>query len=103
MNLQAYVAERSRREPRFQIERDVAAVELTLGETLFRRRHERELSLAQLAEATAIPEERLEAIEEGGRSTRYCGSCTPWMSLSRSTPTSPLLPAWRWKPSRQRT
>jgi transcriptional regulator with XRE-family HTH domain len=65
MSHRDYIADRARREPRFTAERQAAAAELALGDALVRRRHESHLTLSQLAEETGIPEERLEAIEEG--------------------------------------
>jgi hypothetical protein len=65
MSHRDYIADRERREPRFAAERQVAAAELTLGEALVHRRHQWNLTFAQLAEQTGIPEDRLEAIEEG--------------------------------------
>ena len=65
MSHQRYITERQQRDPRFGAERQVAAAELLLGETLVRRRHEMSISLAQLAAKTGIAEERLEDIEAG--------------------------------------
>jgi transcriptional regulator with XRE-family HTH domain len=71
MRHQDYVNERSRREPRFQAERQAAAAELALGEALVLRRHERGVSLADLADVTGISEARLESIEEGDSMTLH--------------------------------
>jgi transcriptional regulator with XRE-family HTH domain len=71
MSHQRYVTERQQREPRFGAERQVAAAEFFLGETLARRRHELNVSLAQLAATTGITEERLEEIEAGDSLTLH--------------------------------
>ena len=65
MKHEPYVAERTAREPRFADERKAAAAELALGELLVRRRVERDVSLASLAELTGISESRLDDIEAG--------------------------------------
>jgi transcriptional regulator with XRE-family HTH domain len=59
------VESRLQREPRFREELASANAELALGEAIVHRRHERNLSLEQIADLTGIPMERLEAIEAG--------------------------------------
>lgn len=71
MSHRNYVADREQREPRFTVERQAAIAELALGEALVRRRHEWNITLAQLAKQTGISEERLEAIEEGESMTLH--------------------------------
>ena len=65
MSIDSYVQERSAREPRFGNEVAVARSELDLATSLTRWRHNREMTLGQIAEITGMPEERIEAIEEG--------------------------------------
>lgn len=68
---ETYVAERTAREPRFADERKVASAELALGESLVRRRVDRDVSLARLSELTGIPETRLDDIEAGDALTLH--------------------------------
>ena len=71
MSHRDYVRERGQREPRFAVERQAMDAELALGEAIVRRREERAISVAELADVTGIPAERLEAIEEGDTLTLH--------------------------------
>ena len=65
MNIDLYVQERTAREPRFGNEVAAARSELDLATALVQWRHNREMTLGQIAEITGMSEERIEAIEEG--------------------------------------
>jgi transcriptional regulator with XRE-family HTH domain len=71
MSHRDYIADRIRREPRFQAELEVAEAELAIGELLVNRWHEKNLSIAQLMELTGISQERLEAVEAGDSMTLH--------------------------------
>jgi transcriptional regulator with XRE-family HTH domain len=60
-----YVADRTAREPLFENERNAAAAELMLSGAIAARRQSLKVSLEHLANETGIPEDRLEAIEDG--------------------------------------
>jgi hypothetical protein len=69
MSIDRYIQERSAREPRFAHEVAVARSELDLATSLVRWRHDRRLTLGQIAELTGMTEERVQAIEDGGGMT----------------------------------
>ena len=69
MRHQEYIARRSEQDPNFRLELAIATAELKLATAIAERRLSREISVGEVAEATGISVERLEAIEEGDNVT----------------------------------
>lgn len=65
MRREEYVAARRARSPRFALQEAVATAELGFGQAARERREALNLSPAEVAAATGIEAERLEAIDEG--------------------------------------